>query len=291
MRETVLRVLKHFFFIFSLLLLGIVLMFSKGIPIWAYFLVIMVAYNAWYLWSQRKRRRDRANELTQALEHEDLSPSMHEWLDSATRGLGVIAKKRIAKDIGSHYFDTRAAAVEEGLPAPEAELRAIKTLGNPRSARRGFRKVYLTKREETWIRKIYSPSTTHERRAQDMAPVQVAIGILILGLVARGYLVGGERPLGFLMMIGLLSIVIGATTWLQYRWMQQGRPRRAKVTELLALAFVAFILVPVMLVQSSDSDTSLFYKMAIAPMPFFSAYFIVLGVRTLAKLPKELSAE
>ena len=290
MRETVLRILKFFLFVFVYAVLGVPLMISAGIPIWAYILILPPAFFAWDLWSDRKRRRARASELLRATEHENLCPQMGEWLDSATRGLGVMAKTRIAKDIASHFFDARAAALEEGLPAPEAELRAIKTLGNPRSAHRGFRKVYLTKREEAWIRKIYCPGTTRERLAKDMAPVMVGLGILMLGLFAYGYLVDGERHAGT-MMIGLMIAILGVTTWLQYRWMQQGRPRWAKTTELIALGFVGLILVPVMLVQNIDLDTSLFYKMAIAPIPFFSACLIVLGVRTLLKLPKELSAE
>lgn len=295
MRETVLRILKFFLFVFVYAVLGVPLMTIAGIPNWAYFLIIPPAFFAWDLWSDRKRRRARASELLRATEHENLCPQMGEWLDSATRGLGVMAKTRIAKDIASHFFDARAAALEEGLPAPEAELRAIKTLGNPRSARRGFRKVYLTKREEAWIRKIYCPGTTRERLAKDMAPVLVVIGILIpVGLFAYGYLVYGERHEGmmmFVLLFGLLFVVGGVNTLLLDRWMQQGRPRRAKVTELIILGFVGLILVPVMLVQSIDLDTSQFYKMALAPIPFFFVCYIVLGVRTLRKLPKDLSAE
>ena len=227
---------------------------------------------------------------------EDLHPSIRVWLDSATRGLGVMAKKRIVKDIGSHYFDARAAAIEEGLPALDAELRAIKTLGNPRSARRGFREVYLTKREETWIRKIYSPGTTRKRSAEDMAPIPLLSGMLLCGMFLLGstafeFLVKGESISGFSVTLYLMFVVAGACTWLQYRWMHRGWARRAKATELLGLGILGFIVFPVMIVLSRSSDNFQWILTALASTSAFCAFAIVLGVRTLGKLPKELSAE
>ena len=174
----------------------------------------------------------------------------------------------------------------------EAELRAVKTLGNPRSARRGFRKVYLTKREEAWIKKIYSPGSSPERFAKDMAPAQAILGMLALFLLAFSVLVGGGPINGIMIIIvlALMFVVLGVGTSLQYRWMRQGRTRRAKVTELLGFGFVGFAVSPAILLSRS-LDNYLYMQMLMAALPFYCAYLIVRVLRTLGKLPKELSAE
>ena len=292
MLKTQLRILTQCLLVLGVGALAMFLQIREGIPLWVGYVLCLAVGCAWRLWSRSKRRRSTAPEPTIAFEDGDLSPSIHEWLEAATHGLGEMAKRRISKDIGSHYFDARAAAIEEGLPTLEAELRAVKTLGNPRSARRGFRKVYLTKREEAWIKKNYSPGSSQERFAKDMAPAQAILGILALFLLAFSVLVGGGPINGIMIIIvlALMFVVLGVGTSLQYRWMRQGRTRRAKVTELLGCGFVGFAVSPAMLLTHS-LDNYPFSKMGMAALPFFCAFSIVLGLRTLGKLPKELSAE
>lgn len=66
------------------------------------------------------------------------------WLDIATAGLCDDAKERVTKEITAHYTDAMEHAKERGLTGLDAEESVIAALGDPKKARREFKRVYLT---------------------------------------------------------------------------------------------------------------------------------------------------
>jgi hypothetical protein len=73
------------------------------------------------------------------------------WLDIATRGLGKIGIRRAVDDIARHYRKAIQSALEEDVDIETAETTALLKLGEPRTARRKFNRVYLTEFEEGMI--------------------------------------------------------------------------------------------------------------------------------------------
>lgn len=76
------------------------------------------------------------------------------WLAEATNGLGALAKRRIANEISGHFTDAYTEALSNSATPDEAKQTAISALGDPQKARRAFRKVYLTERDENALRRL-----------------------------------------------------------------------------------------------------------------------------------------
>ncbi len=73
--------------------------------------------------------------------------SLDSWLDTATRGLCDEAKARIATEIGSHVSEAEAANRDRGFSRHSAHVRAVADLGDPKEARRIFKRIHLTQFE------------------------------------------------------------------------------------------------------------------------------------------------
>ena len=63
---------------------------------------------------------------------------LDDWLERATNGLCAEAADRVREEIESHYAESVASLIENGARPGAAELEAIKQLGSPYKARRGF---------------------------------------------------------------------------------------------------------------------------------------------------------
>ena len=87
--------------------------------------------------------------------------SLNAWLNIATKGIYQEGKERIRDEISAHYKDALHDALKQGLTKTEAHLAAMESLGDPRKARRGLRKSYLTEREAKWVKeaKVLVPLT------------------------------------------------------------------------------------------------------------------------------------
>jgi hypothetical protein len=70
--------------------------------------------------------------------------SVWNWLKIATEDLCNHSKSRIALEIESHYNEAVSEYLAEGRPKRGAELLALEQLGNPKKARKSFRKKHLT---------------------------------------------------------------------------------------------------------------------------------------------------
>jgi hypothetical protein len=69
------------------------------------------------------------------------------WLSAATHGLSAESTAQVRAEIREHYQSGYEAALDLGVPSPEAELTAVTALGDPISANRQYRRVLLTARE------------------------------------------------------------------------------------------------------------------------------------------------
>ena len=76
------------------------------------------------------------------------------WVVLATPGLVTPARERIQQEIEAHYADAVARHLAAGAPPAAAEARALDELGDLHAAAKGFRKRYLTEKEETWLREF-----------------------------------------------------------------------------------------------------------------------------------------
>ncbi|MBX7258142.1 MAG: permease prefix domain 1-containing protein [Candidatus Hydrogenedentes bacterium] len=72
---------------------------------------------------------------------------VNEWIETATRGLCVEARERIAAEVRRHVCEAVAEFEAPGQSPEEALTAAIRQLGDAKSARRGFKRTNLTKRE------------------------------------------------------------------------------------------------------------------------------------------------
>jgi len=69
------------------------------------------------------------------------------WLDATTRGLCDHARERIREELECHYLDAYDALIETGVP----DAQAVAELGSPKKAQRRFKKIYLTRKEDTLL--------------------------------------------------------------------------------------------------------------------------------------------
>ena len=69
---------------------------------------------------------------------------LDDWIGRATKGLCAEAAERVREEIESHYAESVASLMEHGAQPGAAELEAIKRLGSPYKARRGYLAAYPT---------------------------------------------------------------------------------------------------------------------------------------------------
>ena len=69
------------------------------------------------------------------------------WLGIATRGLCDEAKERVYAEIRSHHAEAVAEELGQGRTLCQAHRQAMAALGDPWSARKAYRRAYLTREE------------------------------------------------------------------------------------------------------------------------------------------------
>ncbi len=80
-------------------------------------------------------------------EHVRRNDALFEWIEFATKGLWIGAKRRVCQEIVSHYVDALQDKLACGSSIEDANSEALTSLGRPRVARKGFRKTYLTEND------------------------------------------------------------------------------------------------------------------------------------------------
>lgn len=76
------------------------------------------------------------------------------WLREATRGLSSGSTAQVRREIQEHYESARDEALQAGASLPEADRRALASLGNPTTARNAYHNVLLTASEARLLREI-----------------------------------------------------------------------------------------------------------------------------------------
>jgi hypothetical protein len=80
--------------------------------------------------------------------------TLSEWLEIATKKLAEPSKERIRAEIEAHYAEAIETHCDNGLSEGEAQTAALAELGNPKAARKRFRKQHLTEWEAEWLKKF-----------------------------------------------------------------------------------------------------------------------------------------
>lgn len=106
------------------------------------------------------------------------------WIVLATDGLVAPARERIKQEIEAHYADAVARHMTEGLPRATAEAQALDELGDINVAAKGFRKRYLTEKEEAWLQEMETGWRQTAPRRRRIFPVICITTGLLLGLLA-----------------------------------------------------------------------------------------------------------
>ena len=112
-----------------------------------------------------------------------LHPALRGWLDAATDGLCAGARERVALEVSAHFLDALQEARGKGLDGMSAREHAVRSLGNPRTARRMYRQSFLTAGEEERIANLLGIAASSWRRIA----VTVSLGnmLVLLCLLAR----------------------------------------------------------------------------------------------------------
>lgn len=82
---------------------------------------------------------------------------MADWLAVATEGLCDEAQRRIRAEIMDHYAEVMEGLRAGGVAEDDSRHEALASLGDPRVARRAFRRTYLTTREAEVLKGLRSP--------------------------------------------------------------------------------------------------------------------------------------
>jgi len=205
------------------------------------------------------------------------------WLHDATRGLGALSRLRIAEEVAAHYDEALESARADG--APDAEAAAVASLGNPDAARRGFRRVYFSSREEKWIRGFGACNlNTVVRLLPALFFVLGSIQLLALGFTA---FVEGEPVAPTLVILGAMFVTMGICETIKRRWARRGRLRRAKWVDVFFMAVAVLWILPLMLATTNDRQWWYLYAAVMTPV------LVVLynEARSATKLPAQASED
>lgn len=111
---------------------------------------------------------------------QELPIELDNWLALATRGLCDEARARVHEEYAAHVRDACDALTETGAAAGAALREAVRSLGDPRRARRSLRRVYLTADEDIQLHSLLV-SRPVTNLVYDLI---LYVGIFVLGFYA-----------------------------------------------------------------------------------------------------------
>lgn len=130
--------------------------------------------------------------------------ALEDWLDTATRGLCDEAYLRIAEEIEAHVSEHVEHLQQQGLSEDEAMNTAVEELGNPRKARREFKRIHLTEREGRTLERLSDPRWARWY----LAGSRVSLYLVVLWLCTFAYVYIARIDLSNAIVIQLLSSLI-----------------------------------------------------------------------------------
>ncbi len=92
-----------------------------------------------------------------------LPASLNEWLDFAAGDLCADAKRRVGKEVVTHYSEAYAEALRDGVSEAGAHAWALTSLGSASKAQTRFRKSYFTSVEFDMLSAVTHKSGVRER--------------------------------------------------------------------------------------------------------------------------------
>jgi hypothetical protein len=138
--------------------------------------------------------------------------ALDDWLRVATRGMSERSTTRIAEEIREHYL----ASLDSGL-GPDA---AVERLGDPATARRAFRRAYLTSFQEKLV-KDYRGRPPAWRLA-----IYVLLFLLAVGVAVWGPRTAAQRAIGAALVVWMLA-ALACAGFVVGRLYERGRERVA----------------------------------------------------------------
>lgn len=215
-----------------------------------------------------------------------LPAPLQDWLAVATRGLGEDSRRRIAQEVSAHYGD--ALTELESVGTPDAERQALASLGDPGSARRGFRRAYLSARQEAWIHQVEK----HEQNSLwRVRPAFIVVcGVIMLMTLAYEHWYENEGVSPYQVLVGFGFVTTGMIEILVRDRIRVGRLRRAKILEIALIVVLGVGFFPAMMVFASPGLPALWWTGMIV-MIVGSLVWAGLEVRTIRKLPQHLEDE
>jgi hypothetical protein len=173
--------------------------------------------------------------LTETPPEEFDNDDLRDWVSWAAWGLCDSAKRRIAREIKSHYADALDGAMAEGISREDAHRAAMKALGDTGTAQEAFQQVYLTAVEAAKLENHSSFRWKLRHRA-----LIAALGVFMVVSTCWRY----AFPTA-LLMGALCAVIVLVWAILVPRLWRSGQPRRAALWDVFSMvtlfagAFVA----------------------------------------------------
>jgi len=89
---------------------------------------------------------------------------LNQWLNEATFKLSTESSARVRTEIQEHYELAREEALASGVSETEADIIAVKSLGDARTANRQYRRVLLTASEAKMLKRQRDDEAASVRR-------------------------------------------------------------------------------------------------------------------------------
>lgn len=252
---------------------GLTLMFAIMLSTFAFLACIV----AWFMWSARLENAVPVEPLVLP----DAPEALREWLEVATQGLGTLSRRRIVVEVTAHYNEALQSAQSDGVA--DAEATAFATLGDPKSAQRGFQQTYFSTREESQLRYLY----LHTRNgAARLFPILLTLcGVAMLLALGFAAFVERESVRMSLVYMGVIFASTGPFEWYRRRCLNQRKIRRAKLTEVV-MASATYMLLILFMLSVTSAEDAWFPFVVFVPT---ALWYTVREARLAQKLPVEAS--
>lgn len=150
------------------------------------------------------------------------------WLSIATRGLSDESTARVREEITAHFLDAVDGGRRAGLSEDAAGKWAIESLGDPTTARRAFRRTYLSKRQQAVLDQYGKPSRVVSAGFVLLTSIVIWQSVLIEPRWSEP-----EWPLRIAAALGMAASLV-VLTLLNPRMYRRGSHRKAFVAGIVA---------------------------------------------------------
>ena len=132
-------------------------------------------------------------------------PALERWLEVATKNLAEEGKTRVRAEIETHFEELAADSDAAGKSFDESGREAILSLGDPKRAHTGFKKVFLTEKEVAQLQKLTSRSIDSRRKV-----LFTCLSFIICGIpIAWSFLDSDKGSIAFVVLyFTILSLVL-----------------------------------------------------------------------------------